>query len=76
MKGLVNPSHTMNLCVKLHGPILKFIMTESYTPISCPFAVLIQVLLADIVCNNPSAATVSYLMQLTCAPVSNSDENT
>ena len=51
-------------------------MTDPVTPTSCPLAVLIQVLLADIVCKNPSAATVSYLMQLTCAPVSNSDENT
>ena len=76
MKGLVNPSHTMNLCVKLHGPILKFIMTEPFTPTSWPFAVLIHVLLSDIWCNDPSAATVLYLMQLTCAPVSNSDENT
>ena len=76
MKGLVNPSHTTNLCVKLHDPILKFIMTKPFTPMSCPFAVLIHVLLSEIWCNNPSADTVSYLMQLTCAPVSNSEENT
>ena len=76
MKGLVNPSHTINLCVKLHGPILKCIMTDTFTPTSSPLAVLIQVLLLDSWCANPSAATVSYLMQLTCAPVSNSDKNT
>ena len=78
MKCLVNPSHTTNLCVKLHDPILilKFIMTEPLTPMSCPFVVLMHVLLSEIWCNNPSADTVSYLMQLTCAPVSNSEENT
>ena len=43
---------------------------------SCPFAVLIHVLLSETWCNNPSAATVPYLMQLTHAPVSNSEENT
>ena len=62
----------MNLCVKLLSPILKFIMTEPFTLTSCPFAVLIHVLLSDIWCNNASAATVLYLMQLTCALVSNS----
>ena len=75
IKGLVNPSQTTNLYVKLHGLILKLTMTEPFTPISCPLAVLILTLLSEIWWNNPSAATVSYLMQLTCASVSNSEVN-
>ena len=66
----------MNLCEKLHGPILDLTMTEPSTPMSFPFAVLTFTLLSEIWCNNPSVARVSYLMQITCAPVSNSEENT
>ena len=61
----------MNLWVKLQDPILKFIMMDPFTPILCPFAVLTFTLLSEILCNNPSAETVLYLIQLTCAPVSN-----
>ena len=39
IKGLVNPSHTMNLWQKLDGPILKLPMTE---PMSWPFTGLIH----------------------------------
>ena len=76
IKGLFNPSHTTNLWVKLQDPILKFIMMDPFTPILCPFAVLMFTLLSKILCNNPSAETVSYLKQLTCAPVSNKEANT
>ena len=34
-----------------------------------------HVLLSDIWCKSPISVTVSYLMQLTCAPVLKSDEN-
>ena len=76
MKGLVIPSQTTNLWVKLQGPILKLTTIETVTLTSWPLAVLIHVLLPDIWCKSPSTATVSYLMQLTCAPILNSDENT
>ena len=76
MKGLVIPSQTTTLWVKLQGPILQLTTIEPFTPMSWPLAVLIHVLLLDIWCRSPSAATVSYLMQLTCAPVLNSDVNT
>ena len=69
MKGLVIPSQTTNLWVKLQGPILKLTAIEPFTPTSWPLAVLINVLLPDIWCRRSNAATVSYLMQLTCAPV-------
>ena len=48
MKGLVNPSHTMNLCAKLPGPILKLTMTDTTTPLSCPYAVLTLILWSEI----------------------------
>ena len=76
MKGLVMPLHTTNLWVKLQGPILKFIIIDPLTPTSWPLAVLMHVLLSDIWCKRPISVTVSYLMQLTCAPVSKRDENT
>ena len=76
MKGLVIPLHTINLCVKLHDPILKLTNTDPFTPMSWPFAVLMHVLLSEIWCKSPISVTVSYLMQLTCAPVSKRDENT
>ena len=71
IKGLFNPSHTINLWVKLQDPILKFTMIDPSTPILCPFAVLTFTLLSEILCNNPSAEAVSYLIQLPSAPVSN-----
>ena len=74
IKGLVIPLHTMNLCIKLHGLIWKFTSIDPFTPTSWPFAVLIQVLLSEIWCKSPISDTVSYLMQLTCAPVSKRDE--
>ena len=64
----------MNLCVKLHGPIWKLTSIDPFTPTSWPFAVLIQVLLSKIWCKSSISDTVSYLMQLTCAPVSKMDE--
>ena len=76
MKDLVIPSQTTNLWVMLQGPILKLTTIEPFTPMSWPLAVLIQILLSDIWFKSPSAATLSYLKQLTCAPVLNSDENT
>ena len=76
MKGLVIPSQTMNLCVKLQGPILKLTTMDPFTPTSWPLVVLMHVLLLDIWCRSPISVTVSYLMQLTCAPVSKRDENT
>ena len=76
MKGLFNPSHTMNLWVKLQDPILKLTMTDPFTPILCPLAVLMFILLSEILCSKSSADAVSYLMQLTCAPVSNMEGNT
>ena len=60
----------MNLWVKLHDPTLKLTNTDPLTPMLCPLAVLMLTLLSEILCNNPSAEAVSYLMQLTCAPVS------
>ena len=74
IKGLVIPLHTMNLCVKLHGPIWKLTSIDPFTPTSWPFAVLIQVLLSKIWCKSSISDTVSYLMQLTCATVSKRDE--
>ena len=76
MKGLVMPLHTMNLCVKLHDPILKFIITDPLTSTSWLLAVLMHILLLDIWCKIPISVMVSYLMQLTCTPVSKRDENT
>ena len=70
IKGLVIPLHTINLCAKLQGPIWKLTIIDPFTPTSWPFAVLIQVLLSEIWCKSSNSATVSYLMQLTCAPVS------
>ena len=75
MKGLVNPSHTTNLCVKQDGPILKLTITEAFMPMSWPFAVLTFMLLSETWPSKPRAVTVSYLMQLTCVPVSNNEEN-
>ena len=43
---------------------------------SCPFAVLMFILLSEILPNKPSVATVSYLIPLTCAPVLKREENT
>ena len=70
------PLQTTNLWVKLQGPILKLTTSDSCTPTFWPLAVLMDVLLLDIWCKSPILATVSYLMQLTCAPVLNNDENT
>ena len=55
---------------------LKCIIIDPLTPTSWPLAVLMHVLLSDIWCKRPISATVSYLMQLTCAPVSKRDGNT
>ena len=74
IKGLVIPLHTINLCIKLHGPIWKLTSIDPFTPTSWPFAVLIQVLLSEIWCKSSNSATVSYLMQLTCAPVLKREE--
>ena len=76
IKGLVNPLHTTDLWEKLDGPILKLTMTETLIPLSWPFAVLTLILLSEIWLNKLSVATISYLMQLTCAPVSKREENT
>ena len=76
MKGLVIYLQTINLWVKLQGPILKLTTIDPFTPMSWPLAVLMHVLLSDIWCKSPISVTVSYLMQLTCAPVSNRYENT
>ena len=76
MKGLVMPLHTMNLCVKLQGPTMKLIIIDPFTPTSWPLAVLIHVLLSDIWCKRPISVMVSYLMQLTCTPVSKGDADT
>ena len=70
MKGLVMPLHTTNLWVKLQDPTLKFIIIDPLTPTSWPLAVLMHVLLSDIWCKRPISVMVSYLMQLTYAPVS------
>ena len=56
----------MNLWVKLQNPILKFIMTDPFTPILCPFTVLMFTLLSEILCNNPSAETVLSCSSQTC----------
>ena len=69
------PLHTINRCVKLQGPIWKFTNIDPFTPTSWPFAVLMHVLLSEIWCKRSNSDTVSYLMQLTCAPVSKRDEN-
>ena len=76
MKGLVIPLRTINVWVKLQGPILKLTTIDPFRPTSGPLAVLMHVLLSDIWCKSPNSVTVSYLMQLTWAPVSNRDENT
>ena len=76
MKGLVIPLQTINLWVKLQGPILKLTTIDPFTPMSWLLAIIIHVLLSDIWCKSPISVTVSYLMQLTCAPVLNRDENT
>ena len=64
----------MNLCVKLHGLTWKLTSIDPFTPTSWSFAILIQVLLSEIWCKSSNSDTVSYLMQLTCAPVSKRDE--
>ena len=74
MKGLVIPLHIINLCIKLHDLIWKLTIVDPFTPTSWPFAVLIHVLLSEIWCKSSNSDTVSYLMQLTCAPVSKRDE--
>ena len=76
IKGLFNHLYTMNIWVKLQDPILKLTMTDPFTPILCPLAVLTFILLLKILCNKPCAEAESYLMQLTCAPVSNKEANT
>ena len=69
------PLHTINQCVKLQDPIWKVTNIDPFTPTSWPFAVLMHVLLSEIWCKRSNSDTVSYLMQLTCAPVSKRDEN-
>ena len=61
--------------MKLQEPIWKLTIIKPFTPTSWPFAVLIHVLLLEIWCKRSNSDTVSFLMQLTCAPVSKSDEN-
>ena len=51
-------------------------MMDPFTSMLCPLAVLTFTLLSEILCSNPSAEAVSFLMQLTCAPVSNNEANT
>ena len=69
------PLQTINQWVKLQELIWKLTIIEPFTPTSWPFAVLMHVLLSEIWCRRSNSDTVSYLMQLTCAPVSKSDEN-